>query len=73
MKSLVQTGKHGAINAADPMTMGYYVVKYVSDAFKLQEDITTYGQVSNAGEMLFISEYLSIIKAKKKYLKQNEN
>ena len=37
MASLIQLGKHGAINAADTNTMGYYVVKYLSEPYTLQE------------------------------------
>ena len=33
MASLVHIGKYGAINAADPTTLGSHVVKYVLDAF----------------------------------------
>ena len=64
MSSLVQTGKYGAINAADPTKLGYYVVKYVSDTFILQEQIIPDGKVIKAGEMVGRSEYLSIIKDK---------
>ena len=56
MASLVQTGKYGAINAIDPTTLRYYVVKYVSYAFIIQEDITTDGQDSKAGELSVILE-----------------
>ena len=52
MESLVQTGKHGAINVEGPTIMGYYVLDYVSDAFTLQEDTTTYMQVSISGELV---------------------
>ena len=52
MESLVQTGKYGSINAADLTTIGYYVVKYVSYTFTLEEYITTDGKVSRADEML---------------------
>ena len=31
--SLVQLGKYGAINAADPTTMGYYVIKFLSEPY----------------------------------------
>ena len=34
--SLVQTLKYGAINTKKTKAMGYYVIKYVSDTFKLQ-------------------------------------
>ena len=39
MESLVHASKCGDINAADPTTMGYYVVNYVSYGFTLQEHI----------------------------------
>ena len=35
MASFLHTGKYGAINAADPTTLVYYIVKYVSDALAL--------------------------------------
>ena len=59
MVSLVQTGKCGATNVADPTTLGYCVVKYISYAFTLKEDITTDGKVSKAYEIVVITEYLS--------------
>ena len=62
MASLVQLGKYGVINAVDPTTMGYYVIKYLSEPFTLQEDQTTYGQVSKVGELVVKYEYLSLIK-----------
>ena len=52
MASLVYTGKYGAINAEDTTTLGYYIVNYVSEPFTLQYDITAYGHVSNAGELV---------------------
>ena len=30
VSALVQNGKYGAINTADPNTMGYYVIKFLS-------------------------------------------
>ena len=35
--ALVQTGKYGAINTADTPTMGYYVIKFMPEAYTLQE------------------------------------
>ena len=32
MALLVQYGKYGAMNKTDTTTMGYYVIKFVSDA-----------------------------------------
>ena len=50
MASLVQLGKYGGTNAADPTTMGYYMIKYLSQPYTLKEDQTIYGQISKAGE-----------------------
>ena len=60
--SLAQLGKYGAINAADPTTMGYYVIKYLSEPCTLQEDQATDGQLSKSSEPVFKSEYLTIMK-----------
>ena len=73
MESLAETGKCGAINAADPTTMGYQVVKYVSDDFTFQKKITTDRQVSKEGELLVRSEHPIITKEKNWYWKQNTN
>ena len=50
MDYIVQLGKYGAINAADPNTMGYYVIKYLSEGYIIQEDQTTDGKVIKAVE-----------------------
>ena len=62
--SLVRTGKYGAINEADTTIICYYVVKYLTDNFKLQEDITINGQASKAVKLLVISEQHCIMKEK---------
>ena len=51
MTSLVQSGKYGAINKAYPKTMSYYILKYSSDAFTLQEDIITDRQTCKLVEL----------------------
>ena len=38
MSILAQNGKYGAINTADPTTMGYYVVKLLSKPYMLQDE-----------------------------------
>ena len=48
ISSLFQLGKYGAINAANPNTMGYYLIKYLSEPYTLKEDQTIDGQVSKA-------------------------
>ena len=36
MASIVQLGKYGAINVADPTSVEYYVIKYLSEPYILQ-------------------------------------
>ena len=67
MAYLLQLGKYGAINAEYPITMRYYVIRYLYKPYTLQEDKTTDGQVSKAGEILFKTEYRSLMKAEKWY------
>ena len=62
----MQTDKYGAINLVYPITMGYYFMKYISDAFALQEKITTEGKLSKTGELEVMMEYLIFIKNKDK-------
>ena len=50
--SLIQLGKYGDTNAADPTTTGYYVIKYLYETYTLQKDQTICGQVSKAGELV---------------------
>ena len=50
MDSLVQLYKYGAINAAEPTTMGHYVINYLSEPYTLREDQTTDAQVSKSDE-----------------------
>ena len=49
MSALVQNGKYGAINTADPKTIGYFVVKLLLDPYTLQDDKTVDKQVIKVG------------------------
>ena len=40
--SLVQTGGYGIINKIDETTLGYYVLKYFSESYTLQNEKTTH-------------------------------
>ena len=60
MSALIQNGKYGAINTADPTTMGYYVVKFLKLPYTLQDYKTFYNQVIEAGELIAKVEYISI-------------
>ena len=61
LSSLYNFGKYGAINTADPKQMGYDVIMYPYETYTLQEDQTTYGKVSQSGELVVKYEYLSLM------------
>ena len=50
--------------------MGYYVMKYISESYTLQEEQTIYGQVIKPSEILFRTEYLAIMKEEKNGCRQ---
>ena len=52
MALLVQYGKYCAMNTTDTTTMVYYVIKYVSYDYILQEDITCSGKIITAVEII---------------------
>ena len=52
MASLVQHGKYGSTNTTEPTKLRYYVLKYVSETYNLQEDTTCDGKISMAGELV---------------------
>ena len=58
MASLVKYGKYGTINKRDTSTMGYYVIKFVSESYTWQDDTICYGQISSAGELVVKAQYL---------------
>ena len=64
MASLIQLCKYAAINASYPTTTGYCVLKYLSKPSTLQEDQTTYCQVSKSGEPVVKSEHFILMKSK---------
>ena len=45
MASLVQYDKHGAINTDSTTTNGYYVIKFISGSYTLQNNTTFYGKI----------------------------
>ena len=46
MDALVQTGKDGAINTIYTTKIGYYVIKFISEAYTLQEETTSGRKIS---------------------------
>ena len=59
MISLVQYGKYGAMNTTYTSTTGYYVIKFVSEAYNLQDDTTCDGKNISAGKLVVKAQYLS--------------
>ena len=49
MASLVQSGMYGAINSDDTTTNLFYVIQFLSEAYRLQKNKPTDGQVIYAG------------------------
>ena len=49
MYKLVQNRKYGAINTSDPTTMGYYVVKFLSEPYRLKDKKKVDKQIIKAG------------------------
>ena len=47
------------MNTIDPTTMDYYEIKFVLEAYTLQEDSTYDIQVSTSGELVLKYRYLS--------------
>ena len=58
MAPLVQSVNYCAINTTDTLTMGYYVIKLVSEAYTLQYDTIFDGKISSAGEIVAKAQYL---------------
>ena len=58
MDSFVQLGMYGAINTEDTTKNGFYVIQFLSDAYKLQNNITIDGQVISAGELFVKAQYI---------------
>ena len=62
MDLLLQTGKYGAINTTYTTTMGYYVIKLLSESYTLQEDTTCNRKIGIAGELVLKSQYTECMK-----------
>ena len=66
MASLVQSGKYDSINTSDTTTNGFYVIKFISEAYTLQNNTTIDGQMISSGELVVKAQYLC-------YTKENSN
>ena len=57
MTSLVQSGIYGVTNKDDTTTNGLYFVKFISEAYTLQNNTKIDGQVIYAGELVVKVKY----------------
>ena len=62
MDELVQTGQYGDINTTYTSTMGYYVIKFVSEPYTLQGETMFGRQISTSVELVFKSQYMDCMK-----------
>ena len=62
MASLVQSGNYFSINITDTSAMGYCVIKFVSEAYTLQDDTTCDGKISSVDELFVKAQYLNCMK-----------
>ena len=58
MTALVQTGIYFAIIVIYTITILYYVIKFISRVYTLQEATTFDGEVSSSGEIVIKSQYM---------------
>ena len=58
MASLVKSSMYGAIDTYDTKTNGLYVIKLISEAYKIQNNKTIDGQVICAGKLVFKAQYI---------------
>ena len=62
MDSLSQPDKYGATKKSDTTTNGYYFIKFISEAYTLQNNTTIDGKVINAGELVVKAQYILSMK-----------
>ena len=58
MVSLVLSDNHGTINTAGTTTNGFYVIKFISEAYTLENNTTIEGQTIYVGELVVKAQYL---------------
>ena len=59
MAPLVQSDEYGANNKTDKLTIGCYVINFVSEAYTLQDYTKCDRQIISASECFFKTQYLS--------------
>ena len=64
MALLLQPGKYDSMNTTYTPTIGYYVIKFVSEAYNLQEETACNGQIISAGGLVSKAQYLRFMQEK---------
>ena len=59
MAALVLTIKYGTINTTYTTKTGYYVIKFMSEAYTLQEETMCDGKISTDVELAVKSQYMN--------------
>ena len=62
-----KTYKYGAINTTDKTTMGYYVIKFMSEPYTLQEEKMCSGKISTSGEIVVKYQYMNCMQENTKW------
>ena len=62
MASLFQSGMYGVINTDDTEKNGFYVIKFILEAYTLQNNTKIDGPVISDGELVVKAKYLCSIK-----------
>ena len=61
MDSLVKSDKYGDNNISETATNGFYFIKFISEAYRLQNNTTIDGNIISAGELVVRGEYLCLV------------
>ena len=69
--ALVQNGIYVAIKTINTSITGYYVIKFMSESYTLQEEKMCDGQISTAGELVVKSKYMKCMQDNTKWYWEN--
>ena len=61
MDSLIQSIKNGSIDTSDTSKNEYYVIKFISEAYTMQNNTTIGGNIITAGELFVKTQYICSI------------
>ena len=56
--SLVQSNRYGFVNTADTTTDGFCVIRFISEAYTLQNNIKMDGQIISDGRLVLKATYI---------------